>query len=226
MSILDDPQIAILTVPGLGNSGPAHWQTRWERVHDAIGRADLGLWNDPRRNAWVTALDHAIRSAGRPVVLVAHSLGCLAVAWWAVFEGQSMGWPVAGALLVAPPDLEVLGDVRLAGDFNPRPRMRLPFPTILVASRDDPWATLNVQRDMAREWGAHFVDAGQQGHLNAESGLVDWAEGKALLTRLVEVARGEASAGVLAAAQSIHDGRAALRVFPGAGGLGTSLPLS
>jgi uncharacterized protein len=215
MSVLDDPQIAILNVPGLNNSGPAHWQTRWERSHDAIRRADLGLWDQLRRNQWVTALDRAIRDAGRPVVLVAHSLGCLAVAWWAVLEGQSKGWPVAGALLVAPPDLEVMADVRLAGDFNPRPRVLLPFPTILVASRDDPWATLNVQREMAHDWGAQFVDAGQQGHLNAESGLVDWSEGKALLTRLVEVARNEASADVLNAAQSIHDGRAALKVFPG-----------
>jgi predicted alpha/beta hydrolase family esterase len=226
MSVLDDPQIAILNVPGLNNSGPAHWQTRWERNHGAIGRAELGLWDDPRRNAWVTSLDHAIRAASRPVVLVAHSLGCLAVAWWAVLEGQSKGWPVAGALLVAPPDLEVLGDVRVAGDFNPRPRVLMPFPTILVASRDDPWATMTVQRDMARDWGSHLVDAGQQGHLNAESGMVDWAEGKALLTRLVEVARGEASASVLEAAQSIHDGRAALKVFPGREGLGQSLPLS
>lgn len=217
MSVLDDPQIAILNVPGLNNSGPAHWQTRWERSHYAIRRADLGLWDNPRRNQWVTALDRAIRDAGRPVVLVAHSLGCLAVAWWAVLEGQSRGWPVAGALMVAPPDLEVLGDVRLAGDFNPRPRILLPFPTIVVASRDDPWATMGVQRDMAREWGAHFVDAGEQGHLNAESGLVDWQEGKLLLTRLVEVARGEVSADLLATAQAIHDRRAALRVFPGVG---------
>src|SRR6476619_5267926 len=101
MSVLDDPQIAILNAPGLGNSGPAHWQTRWERTHDAIRRADLGLWDQPRRNQWVTALDRAIRDAARPVVLVAHSLGCLAVAWWVVLEGQSKGWPVAGALLVA-----------------------------------------------------------------------------------------------------------------------------
>src|SRR6478609_3382998 len=74
MSVLDDPQIAILNVPGLGNSGPAHWQTRWERSHDAIRRADLGLWDQPRRNQWVTALDRAIRDAARPVVLVANAL--------------------------------------------------------------------------------------------------------------------------------------------------------
>jgi hypothetical protein len=100
--------------------------------------------------------------------------------------------------------------------------VRLPFPSIVVASRDNHWATVGVQRDMAREWGAHFVDAGEQGHLNAESGLVDWQEGKLLLTRLVEVARGEVSADVLATAQAIYDRRAALRVFPGAAGLGTT----
>lgn len=225
MSVLDDARIAILNVPGLNNSGPAHWQTRWERAHAGIGRADLGHWQLPRRNPWVTNLNQAIRAAGRPVVLVGHSLGCLTVAWWAALAGEAWASPVRGALLVAPPDLDVLGDARLAGDFNPRPRQPLPFPAILVASRDDPYATLAVQQGMARDWGAHFVDAGQQGHLNAESGLVDWAEGKALLTRLVEVARGDAPPNALDAAQAIHDGRAALNIFPGRTGLGGSLPL-
>ena len=62
MSVLDDPQIAILNVPGLNNSGPAHWQTRWERSHDGIRRAELGLWDQPRRNQWATALDRAFEA--------------------------------------------------------------------------------------------------------------------------------------------------------------------
>src|SRR5215217_2714954 len=93
-----------LTIPGLNSSGPSHWQSIWENTRGDCERVDLGMWSSPRRNSWVTKLDHAIKTAPAPVILVAHSLGCLAVAWWAALEGQPYGWPVAGALLVAPPD--------------------------------------------------------------------------------------------------------------------------
>lgn len=177
----------ILTIPGLGGSGPAHWQTLWEQGRADTVRADLGCWSAPRRNAWVTRLDQAIRAARAPVILAAHSLGCLAVAWWAALDGQPWGWPVAGALLVAPPDVD-RADVRpeLAG-FGPSPRLLLPFPSILVASSDDPYACPQRSFDMARDWGSHFVDAGPLGHLNAASGIGWWPEGQALLDRLIGV---------------------------------------
>lgn len=71
----------VLTVPGLGNSGPAHWQTLWEQGRLDTHRVDLGMWDTPHRNAWVTKLDQAISSAQAPVILVGHSLGCQAIAW-------------------------------------------------------------------------------------------------------------------------------------------------
>src|ERR1700744_378609 len=92
----------VLTVPGLNGSGPSHWQTLWEEARPDTLRVELGMWSMPHRNAWVTRLDQAIPAAQAPVVLAAHSLGCLAVAWWAELSGQPYGWPVAGALLVAP----------------------------------------------------------------------------------------------------------------------------
>ena len=177
----------ILTVPGLGGSGPAHWQTLWEQGRTDTIRADLGCWTSPRRNAWVTRLDQAIRTARAPIILAAHSLGCLAVAWWAALDGQTWGWPVAGALLVAPPDVD-RADVRPElADFGPSPRLLLPFPSILVASTDDPYACAQRSFDMARDWGSHFVDAGALGHLNAASGIGWWQEGQALLDRLIGI---------------------------------------
>ena len=83
----------ILLVPGLCNSGPGHWQTAWERDLTMAQRVDLGSWDDPRRNLWVNHLNLAIRRADRPVVLVAHSLGCLAVAWWAEWEAAQEEHP-------------------------------------------------------------------------------------------------------------------------------------
>jgi hypothetical protein len=76
----------ILTVPGLNNSGPEHWQSVWERQRPDCRRVDLGMWDKPHRNTWVNQLNLAIRQADRPVILAAHSLGCLAVAWWAQLE--------------------------------------------------------------------------------------------------------------------------------------------
>lgn len=175
----------VLTVPGLDSSGAAHWQTAWEQGRGDCERVDLGMWHAPRRNAWVTKLDQAIRRAGRPVVLCAHSLGCLAVAWWGALEGQPWGWPVAGALLVAPPDCERSDACATIGGFGPAPHQLLLFPSIVVASRDDPWCEIERARGMAGFWGSEFVDAGELSHINADSGLGAWGLGQALLDGLI-----------------------------------------
>lgn len=187
-SPIDDASPIILTVPGLGGSGPSHWQTLWEQSRPDTHRVELGMWDTPHRNAWVTKLDQAIRSAQAPVVLAAHSLGCLAVAWWAALSPQPFGWPVAGALLVAPADVDRAGvRAELAG-FAPAPAKPLPFPSITVASSDDPWITIDKARDLAGGWGSFFVDAGPQGHLNAASGIGWWEEGQTLLDRVLDAA--------------------------------------
>lgn len=174
----------ILTIPGLGNSGPGHWQSAWECSCGHCHRVDLGSWDAPNRVMWVERLDRAIREAGQPAVLVAHSLGCLAVAWWAsaLPPGSS---PVAGALLVAPPDIERFATDPLFAGFAPAPRSRLPFPSILVASRNDPYIEQDRSRALARHWGSRFVDAGATGHINADSGLGEWRFGQRLLERLI-----------------------------------------
>src|ERR1044071_6748598 len=138
-SPLDDQSPIILTVPGLGGSGPSHWQTLWEQSRPDTHRVELGMWDTPHRNAWVTKLDQAIRQAQAPVVLAAHSLGCLAVAWWAELSGQPFGYPVAGALLVAPADCGRAGAPPELSGFRPAPSGAPPLPSIVVASSDDPW---------------------------------------------------------------------------------------
>lgn len=181
----DGRRPTVLTVPGLGGSGAGHWQTIWERERTDTARAVLGMWEAPRRNAWVTRLDQEIRAARAPVVLAAHSLGCLAVAWWAALAGQGHGWPVAGALLVAPPDPDRIAAAPAIREFARPPQVILPFPTIVVASEDDPYATLQRATDMARQWGAEFEEAGRLGHINAESGVGAWPAGQRLLDGLL-----------------------------------------
>ena len=119
----------VLTVPGLGNSGPTHWQTLWEQSRLDTHRVELGMWQTPHRNAWVTKLDQAIAQAKAPVILVGHSLGCQAIAWWASLSPQPYGWPVAGALLVAPADVDRAAIPAELATFAPAPRSPLPFPS-------------------------------------------------------------------------------------------------
>jgi predicted alpha/beta hydrolase family esterase len=188
-------QPTILTVPGLNGSGPGHWQTLWEQERRDCSRVDLGMWADPRRNPWVTKLEQAIRQAEAPVVLVAHSLGCHAVAWWAELAGQPWGSPVAGALLVAPPDVDRFDACAPLKAFAPSSRASLPFPSILVASEDDPYCSVQRAFDMARDWGSHFVDAGACGHINAASDVGLWRDGQRLLDRLIGVAEGPVAHG-------------------------------
>jgi predicted alpha/beta hydrolase family esterase len=178
----------ILNVPGVDNSGPAHWQTRWEQRYPWFRRVELGLWHQPDRAVWVQRLDEAIRAADQPVILVAHSLGCLAVGWWAALSGPGYREPVAGALLVAPADAERPGACGRVSGFGPVPTHPLPFPSILVASRNDRHASFDRSARFARAWGSHLVDAGEAGHLNADSNLGDWPLGISLVDRLVEAA--------------------------------------
>jgi len=181
----------ILLVPGLHNSGPGHWQTIWEERLPHARRVDLGLWDDPHRNTWVGKLALAIGRAERPVVLVAHSLGCHVVAWWAEYEAAFNATVraaelscVVGALLVAPPDVEENPVDRRVTRFAPLPTLAFPFPTIVVGSRDDPYATISQARRIAQRWGAQFADAGAIGHVNARSTIGDWPFGLGLLRRL------------------------------------------
>jgi uncharacterized protein len=110
----------------------------------------------------------------------------VAVAWWARLAGQPQGWPVAGALLVAPCDVDRHGVAAEIAPFAPAPQSVLPFPSVLVGSRDDCWMDFDRARALASAWGSRFVDAGHQGHINAASGVGDWREGKLLLNSLID----------------------------------------
>ena len=155
-----DREPLVLTVPGLNNSGPGHWQTIWEDTRGDCQRVELGMWDQPHRNTWINQLNLAIRQADRPVILAAHSLGCLAVAWWAALERPGPDSPVLGALLVAPPEVDHRPHDQRVCTFAPTPSGRLPFPAILVGSHNDPYMGLRTARRLAQTWGCGFADAG------------------------------------------------------------------
>jgi uncharacterized protein len=172
----------ILMVPGYTGSGPAHWQTLWEGDFPGAARVVQRSWTDPDPGAWTRALAEAVLAMAEPPVLVAHSLGCLTVARWAAEEPVVR---VAAALLVAPPDVERGDTPPELRPFAPVPTKPLPFPCVIVASRDDPYASFERSAAFAESWGGRLVDAGMAGHINSAAGFGPWPEGERLLRELL-----------------------------------------
>lgn len=177
------PPTRILLLPGWQNSDFDHWQSRWERLHGDL-RVEQHEWMRPRRGDWSARLEEEVLAAPGPVALVAHSLGCILVAAWAAHSQNTA--KVRAALLVAPGDLERDDLRQMIPGWTPIVRARLPFPSMLIAANDDPYCNAQRSRQMAADWGAAFVDAGPRGHLNGESGLGDWPEGRRHLTDLLQ----------------------------------------
>lgn len=182
------PPCPVLQLPGWLNSGASHWQSRWEALW-GDQRVEQADWTWPRRGDWMARLDEVLQQAtlpGRPALLVAHSLGCQLVASWAAHS--TLTDRVAGALLVAPPDTERPDMPPQVHNWRPIRRPRLPFPSVVVASSDDPYCDPDRAAGMAQDWGADFLMLGALGHLNAESGLGDWPEGRSILRRIADSA--------------------------------------
>lgn len=174
-------------LPGYANSGPGHWQTRWEALDPSCVRIAMPDWDHPVRAAWCGMLDATVAAEPRwPLRFAAHSLGCLTVARWALRDARpAQVDKIAGALLVAPPDPDGPGFPRDAHGFDDVVYEPLPFPSIVVASSDDPYGTLAFAERCARAWGSRFIEIGPRGHINADSGLGDWEEGRRLLASLI-----------------------------------------
>jgi predicted alpha/beta hydrolase family esterase len=172
----------VLMLPGYGNSGPGHWQSLWEAEAPDYLRVHQRSWDRPEREAWVDAVETAVRAQPSPPVLVAHSLACLAVAHWAAGPHS----PAAGALLVAPPDPHGPAFPPAITGFAPLPARRLGLPAVVVvASTDDPYADEGFVTVAADAWGARLVSAGAAGHVNPDSGHGPWPQGRALLADLL-----------------------------------------
>ena len=166
--------VDILIIPGLGGSGPDHWQSRWQAKLPNATRVEQADWDHPDAADWTARIVEATARCERPVVAVAHSLGVIALARAA----QRLGQPLAAAFLVAPPsDRTVAGIPAIDPAFRPFPTASLPFKSLLVGSRNDPYATPDETAALADRWGSTFVDAGEAGHINHESGHGPWPEG-------------------------------------------------
>ncbi len=170
----------VILLPGIGNSGPQHWQSFWEQSNPGFVRLQQRDWDNPVCHEWVEALESAVQQAGPDVILVAHSLACLVVAHWAAQTHA----PIQAALLVAVPDSSGPNFPAEASGFAATPTKRFNFRSMVVISNDDPYTTPAHAVSMAEAWGSEIVNAGNCGHINSASNLGDWPEGFELLNQL------------------------------------------
>ena len=172
----------ILIVPGYTNSGPDHWQSRWQDRLSTAHRVEQDAWAKPVREDWTARFAEYVNKAQKPVVVIAHSLG-VATALQALPECNNR---IAGAFLVAPPEVNNPKirpkHLMTFGPYNEDP---LPFPSIVVASRNDPFGSFDHAGHMANAWGSQLIDAGEAGHINAESGHGPWPEGIMVLANFL-----------------------------------------
>ena len=176
----------VLILPGWHNSGPDHWQSLWQAKH-GYRRVEQHNWDFPLRGDWMMQLEETV-IAHPGAVLVAHSLGCVLVAAWAAHSMHAN--KVRGALLAAPADVERLEMQHMLHSWSPIVRQRLPFPSIVAASRNDAYCSLLRASGLAQAWGSQLVDCGAVGHLNTDSHIGDWPEGFALLEDLLKEKNG------------------------------------
>ena len=182
--------VTVLFVPGLRDHVEDHWQTHAAREFPRAVTVPPLTTDRLSLAARVAALDAALSAIEGEVVIAAHSAGCLMVAAWA----QNPTRAIRGALLATPADVEhplpegypTLDELTDNG-WNPVPRGRLPFPTIVAASRNDPLAAWERVAVFAARWGALFHDAGDVGHLNPAAGFGPWPAGLDLIARVAAV---------------------------------------
>ncbi|MBC6982590.1 alpha/beta hydrolase [Caulobacter sp. 17J80-11] len=180
-------ETTVLIVPGLRDHVAEHWQTLLAAELPRVRTVPPLEQDRLSCAARVEALDRALSTIEGPVVLVAHSAGVMMVAHWA----QRCRRAIKGALLAAPADVETpfpapyptTEELRAHG-WLPIPRARLPFPSILAASENDPLASFDRAAGLARDWGSRLVNIGAAGHLNPASGFGPWPQAKAFIDEL------------------------------------------
>jgi predicted alpha/beta hydrolase family esterase len=176
-------QSTILIIPGLGNSGPQHWQSIWERRFNFI-RIEQKDWETPVCSHWIENINNEVKKHDpSTVILVGHSLACATIAYWA----QKFNVSIKGALLVGPSDTEADTYPTGTTGFTPVPLIKLPFRSIAVASTNDYYVRLDRAKLFAESWGSELVNIGEAGHINVTSGFGEWDEGLKFLNLLDKI---------------------------------------
>ena len=170
----------ILIIPGLGNSGPEHWQSIWEKQFGFI-RVEQKDWDTPVCSDWIENINNEVKKHdASKVILVGHSLACTTIAYWA----KNYNIQIKGALLVAPSDTEADTFPPGTTGFIPVSLNKLPFKSITIASTNDYYSAYERAKLFADSWGSELINIGNAGHINTTSGFGDWDEGINFLKQL------------------------------------------
>lgn len=173
----------LLIVPGLGDSTTGHWQDNWLQHFPNTKKVVQNNWNQPQLQDWLKNLDATINSIETPIVIVAHSLAVSLVAHWSQQNDTSK---IAGALLVAPADVESSEHTpEETWNFAPIPLNNLKYPSIVITSNNDTYISVERAEFLSKKWGSVFYNVGQKGHLNFASQLGLWEEGQEILETLI-----------------------------------------
>ncbi len=209
--------VTILIVPGYHGSGPDHWQS-WLEARQPDARRVTGIdWDSPVLADWALEIRREIDESVGPVWIVAHSFGCLA----SVVAIADRADKVAGAILVAPADPNRFTPLGARGEGHIRkrrfaevrsvkallPSTVLPVMGLVVASRNDPWMQLEHAQYWAQTWGFAFLDVGNAGHINVESGHGPWPQIQTLLTAMRNAVVAAPVLGSLDRAPKVRRGR-------------------
>jgi len=172
---------AIFLIPGLYNSGPEHWQTHWEKEY-GFTRILQKDWNNPVCEDWIAAIDAMVSKAVvEEVILIGHSLGCASIVHWAAAFRRK----IKGALLVAPSDVDAPSYPKGTTGFMPMPLNHLSFPSVVIASSNDEYVSMERAKYFAQCWGSECINAGDLYHINAASNLGNWPFGYQILHRFI-----------------------------------------
>jgi predicted alpha/beta hydrolase family esterase len=169
-------------VAGYGNSEPEHWQRLWyESTKDAYW-VEQKDWNNPNRDIWIDELEKTLLHVKEPILIVAHSIGCHTVVEWAnqYYKNQN----IIGALLVAPPNTSAKSFPKDIKGYENPPLEKLPFSSTCILSSNDPYSSLAKAEFLAKKWGSKVVHVGNKGHINLDSNLGYWEEGREILKAL------------------------------------------
>ena len=177
----DIAEFDILVLAGLYNSGPDHWQSHWEAAFPNMRRVQQDDWDRPVYADWARPLSEEIDRSTKPVLLIAHSLGTSLVMRWAHAAKTEA---VAGAFLVAPSDQERLENNPSLG-FRPMLLRPLPFPSMVLASRNDERVSFERAQVFATAWGSHLIDVGPLGHIGSAAKLGLWPQGLVWLGQFI-----------------------------------------
>jgi len=177
-----------LILPGWQGSAPDHWQSHWQQTLPNTSRLKVKDWLRPDPLDWQEALTRQVHSLDQPVVLVAHSLGCINLVNWVAQATPELLNKIEAALLVAPADVERPGCPEALLPFAPINRQPLPFPALVLGSDNDPAATAERVRELAEDWQAPHQILGPVGHINVASGHHHWEQGFYWLYKLLKQA--------------------------------------